>query len=72
MEDIEHVVHLSSETVQGCIECVSTLPDNVGEQINHYLDHGYRILHIGTETTRAFEGDVFHNTVALLGKPMVK
>lgn len=36
--------------------------------INHDVEaHGYRLLHVGTQTTRDNDGNVWHNTVALLG-----
>jgi hypothetical protein len=35
--------------------------------INHYIDeHGYELLHVGTETQRANEG-LWHHAVAVLG-----
>jgi hypothetical protein len=38
------------------------------EKINHVLSHGYKILHIGQETTESSRGDLWQNTVAILGK----
>ena len=38
------------------------------EKINHVLSHGYKILHIGQETTESSRGDLWQNTVAILSK----
>jgi hypothetical protein len=42
--------------------------DSVEEQVNHYLGHGLKLLHIGTESSRTPEGEVWQSTVAVLGK----
>lgn len=38
------------------------------EHVNHYLAHGWHLLHVGQET-REVEGGVRHGTVAVLGRP---
>jgi hypothetical protein len=41
--------------------------DNVGNAINHYLEHGYVLLHVGTQTTNDRDGKPRHSTVAIMG-----
>jgi hypothetical protein len=48
---IENTVLLSSNLTAGCREdCGQSLGENIDSQINHYLKHGYHILHVGQET----------------------
>ena len=68
MQDITHVVCVASNVKKSCEHCNDPIPygdgADIGEWINHYLGHGYKLLHIGTDY--GF-GDV-PNTVAVLGK----
>ena len=42
---------------------------DLAELINHYLtQHGYRLLHTGTETSDDLDGRPWHSTVAVPGK----
>ena len=47
---------------------------NSGEQIdgaiNHVLQHGWRLLHVGSEWGEDEEGKSISHTVAILGKPV--
>lgn len=40
--------------------------DAIHDKINHYLEHGCEILHVGTETTHDQDGRPWHSTVAVL------
>jgi len=40
----------------------------IDERINHLLKHGYKLLHVGQETTTDPDGKPWHTTVAILGK----
>jgi hypothetical protein len=43
--------------------------DRFPESVNHYIEqHGYRLLHIGTETTDDSKANPWHCTIAVLGK----
>ena len=42
--------------------------DSVEAQVNHYLGHGLKLLHIGTQSSRTAEGEIWLSTVAVLGK----
>ena len=54
-------VRLSSAVGRACEECLAedspdfldTAPEDVGAQINHYLEvHGYELIHVGQQTGR--------------------
>jgi hypothetical protein len=71
MQGIREVIQLSSNIRKPCSHCSTGpgLDDDVGEGINHYLGHGFRILHVGQETQWAPDGkQLWHVTVAILGK----
>lgn len=57
-----------------CRECGGPLPtrhmndSDLEDHVNHYLAHGWRLLHVGQET-RSVAGTVEHATVAVLGRP---
>ena len=39
-------------------------------KVNHYLqEHGYKLLHVGQETSNDMDGNPWQETVAILGKP---
>jgi len=68
---VTKVVTVSSSTSRSCTECNDqfALVDDIEEEVNHYInEHDYKLLHVGTETGRSTEGDVWHSTVATLGK----
>ncbi len=67
---VKEVVQVSSSFWK-CCKCCSELKlaqDSIEEQINHYLGHGLRLLHIGTESSRTPQGEVWNSTIAVLGK----
>jgi hypothetical protein len=75
MDTVRHTVEVSSDSVTPCEHC----PDGPGSEggwgasvvskINHYIEsHGYRLLHLGTETTMDGQGRRWHNAVAILGR----
>ena len=69
-DDVKELVQVSSSFWKCCKYCsaLKLSQDSVEEQVNHYLDHGLKLLHIGTESSRTPEGDVWQSTVAVLGK----
>lgn len=72
------VARLSSNELN-CAHCEFS-PSDIGQAINHYIvDHGYRLLHVGSETEHGSNGDPWHSTVAMMGtdnpsplRPMAK
>lgn len=69
-EGVKHVVHIASNASKGCEFCAFPVGgEKFAESINHYIEeHGYKLLHTGTETIGDNMGNPFHLTVALLGK----
>jgi tRNA U54 and U55 pseudouridine synthase Pus10 len=68
---IKKVVQISSGTLEACMVCADSLnaTEDFSGAVNHYLDtHGYRLLHIGQQTSRVDEG-LRSDTVAILGQP---
>ena len=65
---MKHVVQVSSDVHRPCEDCREFgTDDNVGNAINHYLEHSYVLLHIGTQTTNDRDGEPRHSTVAIMG-----
>jgi hypothetical protein len=66
--NMRHVVQLSSDIHGPCEECRDYRTDaNVGNAINHYLEHGYVLLHVGTQTRPNIDGEPRHSTIAIMG-----
>lgn len=61
---IKHVVQISTHLEMSCEHCMTRIGGKYfTESINHYIEqHGYKLLHIGTET-----GEGLQMTVAVLG-----
>lgn len=58
-EGINHVIEVSSQS------------GNFAKEVNRYIeDHGYKLLHIGTQTTPGPQDAPIHETVAILGKKL--
>ena len=70
IKDVKEVVQVSSSFWKCCKYCsaLKLSQDSVEEQVNHYLGHGLKLLHVGTESSRTPEGEVWQSTVAVLGK----
>lgn len=69
-KDIKHVVTISTDEKLICEECKADLErNNLSGAVNHYLDqHRYKILHIGQQSDNTNAGNLFHLTVAVIGK----
>lgn len=68
MKTVQRTIELSSNIHRGCDHCNESFTENVSEGINHLISaHGYRLLHVGTESTLAQDGSPYHTTVAILG-----
>jgi len=67
--EVQKVAQVYSGTGEACSECRARLDATVdfGGAVNHYLDHGYTLLHVGQQTSRADEG-LWQETVAILGR----
>jgi hypothetical protein len=69
IETVKRTVRLASDEGRSCDHCTFRgQPHELDTQINHYIErHGYRLLHLGTETTAGDRGEAFHRVVAVLG-----
>jgi hypothetical protein len=63
-------VTVSSGVSSPCKECKSGPGYNstLGDRIDHYMKHGYKLLYVGQETNGDDEGRPWHKIVAVLGK----
>ena len=65
---IKEVMQITTESITQCQPCLY-LPKNLADAINHYIsNHGYRLLHIGSDSGTDSEGNIVSNIIALLGK----
>jgi len=73
MEGVKRTTTISSNIGRGCVHCNESIgpkdqSDDITESINHYITaHGYRLLHVGTQTSHDMDGKLLHSTVAILG-----
>jgi hypothetical protein len=70
-DGIRHVVRVTTESSRAsCEHCHHEQGGlDFPASINHYIEqHGYRLLHVGTETTDDKNGNPWHCTIAVLGK----
>lgn len=70
LEGIAHTIYISTDIAKVCEHCAEYLrSENFAASVNHYIEeHGYKLLHVGSETDNDHEGKPFHKTVAVLGK----
>ncbi len=73
-ENVEHVIHITTEIEQSCQFCGDAdIFGDFAKSVNHYLkEHGYKILHIGQETRTGSSDNLISYTVAVLGKERSK
>jgi hypothetical protein len=69
-KNVKHVVYISTNIGTGCDHCRTSIGlDKFAESTNHYIEqHGYKLLHVGTETGYDSDAKPWHSTVAVLGK----
>jgi hypothetical protein len=68
---VKKVIELRSGMFASCPECGGSqthMGASMEQKINHVLSHGYKILHIGQETSTSDSGAPWQETVAILGK----
>jgi hypothetical protein len=69
VDDVKKTVSVSSGVHAPCQECERGIEgESIHEKINHYLSHGYKLLHVGTQSTRDYRDEPCQDTVAVLGK----
>jgi hypothetical protein len=73
MEKVKRTTEVSSNIGRGCEHCREPIgslhnSDDITESVNHYIEkHGYRLLHVGTQTSHDTNSKPWHSTVAILG-----
>lgn len=81
----QHVVRIASDDVVLCCEhcdidvSIKEIGDPEDElahdqmmphAINHYVEkHGYKLIHLGQETTHTPKGEIWHRSVAYVSHP---
>ena len=65
-EEIHQVIQLSTKQITPCKHCHKN-PEDFSKAINHYIEHGYKLLHVGSEFSSDRHGEPCHYTVAVLG-----
>lgn len=68
---VTQVIQLSSNIQKPCPHCNEMKigdDQDVGDKISHYLKHGYKLLHVGQETSQDNGGNPWQSTVAVVGK----
>ena len=70
VRNVKEVIEVSSSFWKCCKYCsaLKLSEDSLEEQVNHYLRHGLKLLHVGTQSSRTETGEIWHSTVAVLGK----
>jgi hypothetical protein len=69
----KQVFQISTNIWKNCPEC-SNMPhsaigdDEIDERVNHVLQHGYKLLHVGQQTSEDSQGRIWQTTVAILGR----
>jgi len=71
ISNIDQTANLSSGITKACDICGATLDteDRLGDAINHYLEHGWILLHVGGQSSWGPDGKVWTDTVAIVGRP---
>jgi len=67
---VKHLVEITTNASKGCEECDSVLSgvENFAGAVNHYLQvHGYRLIHLGSQTSHDYQGNPWQSTIAVLG-----
>jgi hypothetical protein len=73
-DKIAHEIEISSDIGRACEHCNQRVGGGwtddgiIDESINHYIEqHGYKLLHVGTQTYTGDDGKPRHTTVAFVG-----
>jgi hypothetical protein len=68
MSQFRTVVTVSTVIEMGCPVCNHWMGgDRFDESVQHMIEHGYVLLHVGSQTSENREGDLWHASVAILG-----
>jgi hypothetical protein len=66
---IQQVIEIQSNKTIKCPRCQNKeVPGGFDTRINHFIEHGYKILHIGPGTQQAStDGSPWHFTTCIVG-----
>ena len=65
---IKEVMQITPDTICQCVPCIY-LPKDFADAINHYISHhGYKLLHVGSQSRSNGPLNVNSDIIALLGK----
>ena len=71
MQESKSTIYVNSSVGETCKHCdfyTGHSGTDIADSINHYIqEHGYKRLHVGTESSEDNEGRLWQNTVAVLG-----
>jgi hypothetical protein len=71
-KDVERIAMVSTDLFEQCKHCSEQIGGGdqpFSESVNHYIQkHDYKILHVGTDTSRDTDGNPWQSTVAVLGR----
>jgi hypothetical protein len=67
IQKTKNVVRISTDVITACERCTHAIGgDKFADSINHYINaHGYKLLHVGSETLHGSDGKPWHTTVAV-------
>lgn len=74
MESVTRIQQLFSDVVGACPVCDDLSHPNddewLQEQTNHLIqEHGWKVLHVGQESTTDRDGNLCQRTTVVLGEP---
>ena len=73
MDAVQRIEQLYSDESGPCPTCEKSFGVSLTQQANHLIGHGWRVLHIGQETTTdGATGDPVQRTTIVLGEPEEK
>ena len=68
-EGITDVIQITSNRIERCHGVDCELPRDFASALNHHInEHGYKILHLGTQSFLHDSGNIGYEVIALLGK----
>jgi hypothetical protein len=72
-ETVRRATEIASNISRRCDHCNEMVGGGLGDgsvadSINHFITaHGYRLLHVGSQTNHGPNGEPWHNVVAVMG-----
>ncbi len=69
LEGVARTTKVSTDISRGCEHCGASIGyEDFTGAVNHFIQtHGYKLIHVGTETISDRDDKPWHTTVAILG-----